>query len=115
MCIRDRDYTDYTDEIVESFSIVADKVSTPVLLQTLAHFQYRNCEDLRTVMPKGNVAKIQLLDSFSQEIGDTTKLRVVIINALVKQYSKRSPLGNCLLYTSQSYLMFFFCMVKKIQ
>ena len=45
-------------------------------------------------MPKGNVAKIQLLDSFSQEIGDTTKLRVVIINALVQQYSKRSPLGN---------------------
>lgn len=89
-----RDYPDYSDEIVESFSTVADKVSTPVLLQTLAHFQYRNCEDLRTVMPKGNVAKIQLLDSFSQEIGDTTKLRVVIINALDKQYSKRSPLGN---------------------
>lgn len=89
-----RDYSDYADEIVESFSTVAVKVSTPVLLQTLAHFQYRNCEDLRTVMPKGNVAKIQLLDSFSQEIGDTTKLRVVIINALDKQYSKRSPLGN---------------------
>ena len=89
-----RDYPDYTDEIVESFSTVADKVSTPVLLQTLAHFQYRNCEDLRTVMPKGNVAKIQTLDSFSQEIGDTTKLRVVIINALVQQYSKRSTLGN---------------------
>lgn len=89
-----RDYPDYSDEIVESFSTVADKVSTPVLLQTLAHFQYRNCEDLRTVMPKGNVAKIQLLDSFSQEVGDTTKLRVVIINALDKQYSKRSPLGN---------------------
>lgn len=89
-----RDYPDYADEIVESFSTVADKVSTPVLLQTLAHFQYRNCEDLRTVMPKGNVAKIQLLDSFSQEVGDTTKLRVVIINALVQQYSKRSPLGN---------------------
>lgn len=89
-----RDYPDYSDEIVESFSTVADKVSTPVLLQTLAHFQYRNCEDLRTVMPKGNVAKIQTLDSFSQEIGDTTKLRVVIINALDKQYSKRSPLGN---------------------
>lgn len=89
-----RDYPDYSDEIVESFSTVADKVSTLVLLQTLAHFQYRNCEDLRTVMPKGNVAKIQLLDSFSQEIGDTTKLRVVIINALDKQYSKRSPLGN---------------------
>ena len=45
-------------------------------------------------MPKGNVAKIQTLDSFSQEIGDTTRLRVVIINALVQQYSKRSPLGN---------------------
>lgn len=89
-----RDYPDYADEIVESFSTVANKVSTPVLLQTLAHFQYRNYEDLRTVMPKGNVAKIQLLDSFSQEIGDTTKLRVVIINALVQQYSKRSSLGN---------------------
>lgn len=89
-----RDYLDYTDEIVESFSTVADKVSTHVLLQTLAHFQYRNCEDLRTVMPKGNAAKIQTLDSFSQEIGDTTKLRVVIINALVQQYSKRSKLGN---------------------
>lgn len=89
-----RDYPDYSDEIVENFSTVAYKVSTPVLLQTLAHFQYRNCEDLRTVMPKGNVAKIQLLDSFSQEIGDTTKLRVVIINALVQQYSKRSTFGN---------------------
>lgn len=89
-----RDYPDYTDEIVESFSTVADKVNTPVLLQTLAHFQYRNCEDLRTVMPKGNAAKIQTLDSFSQEIGDTTKLRIVIINALVQQYSKRSKLGN---------------------
>ena len=30
-----RDYPDYSDEIVESFSTVADKVSTPVLLQTL--------------------------------------------------------------------------------
>lgn len=89
-----RDYPDYKSEIVESFSTVADKVSTPVLLQALAHFQYRSCEDLRTVMPKGNAAKIQVLDSFSQEIGNTTDLRVVIINALDQQYSRRSPLGN---------------------
>ena len=89
-----RDYPNYKSEIVESFSTVADKVSTPVLLQALAHFQYRSCEDLRTVMPKGNAAKIQFLDSFSQEIGNTTELRVVIIKALDQQYSKRSPLGN---------------------
>lgn len=89
-----RDYHNYKSEIVESFSTVADKVSTPVLLQALAHFQYRSCEDLRTVMPKGNAAKIQVLDSFSQEIGNTTELCIVIIKALDQQYSKRSPLGN---------------------
>ncbi|MCY9693015.1 TerD family protein [Paenibacillus alginolyticus] len=44
--------------VVEKFAEIAAQVSTPVLLQVMAHFSHRNeRQELRTFFPKGNVSK----------------------------------------------------------
>lgn len=51
-------------DVVKAFLSVASKVSTPVLLQVHNHFvtQLNNPSDIRTFFPKGDVAKIQVID-----------------------------------------------------
>lgn len=46
------------DSVVQAFGDVAAQVSTPVLLQSLAHFTQRSAgHPLRSFFPKGEVAK----------------------------------------------------------
>lgn len=90
---------DATD-VLRVFTEVAPRVSTPVLLQLLAHFKHRNQpQELRTFFPKGNVAKAQGIVYNLSPMNETTRA------ALVRQteYSLRArfaglePLGACFL------------------
>lgn len=89
-----REYPNYTSIIMEHFSIVAHKVSTPVLLQLLSHFRNRDTEKFRIVMPKGSVAKACIIPNHSQNIEEITKICTILEEALIKEYSKRSALGK---------------------
>ena len=112
--------TTYEDKVkvAEAFLVVADKVSTPVLLQAKAHFEARsagNCmEELpeRTVFPKGNVAKVQLvpalprLDEDGQEV--CKLLPRGISSVLLHRFKTLPPLGKVYLDSKlQSYLLPF--------
>ena len=45
--------------VIETFGILADRVSTPVLLQAMTHFKNRvPAPHLRSFFPKGDVAKV---------------------------------------------------------
>jgi len=83
--------------IVSEFDEIAEKVSSPVLLQVMTHFKYRNDKrDLRVFMPKGNISKIQAIENevpdLSKSICDTVCM--VCAKVLKKQYSKLSKLGK---------------------
>lgn len=89
-----REYPKYSVIIIEHFSIIAHKVSTPVLLQLLSHFRNRDTQDFRIVVPKGSVAKACLIPNHSQDIKEITKICTVLEEALIKEYSKRSVMGK---------------------
>jgi hypothetical protein len=84
-------------DVTDAFMTVADKVSTPVLLQVFNHFRNRSTNfNGRVFFPKGSVAKVQvdpvplpplppeLTDAFARDIRKT----------LVKRFSALPSLGN---------------------
>lgn len=89
--------TDNTKEVINSFSTVAENVSSPVLLQVLTHFKNRNNpKELRTFFPKGNVGKAQAIDFNLPMIDQAICDEIVLISerALVSKFSKYKPLGK---------------------
>lgn len=84
-------------EILISFSKVAERVSSQVLLQTMAHFKQRHiAKETRSFFPKGNIAKVQVVEntlpaldnSFCQGIVDCCE------SAFIKRMSTKEPLGK---------------------
>ncbi|MDO9433860.1 TerD family protein [Hydrogenophaga sp.] len=83
---------------VRRFAGVADRVSTPVLLQVLAHFKHRSAPAaLRTYFPKGEVAKVFAEADTRVAIAPGLALAVVEVceQALIARFSTRPPLGAC--------------------
>jgi stress response protein SCP2 len=83
------------DRVVGAFLGVAQDVSTPVLLQVLAHFEHR--DDLRVVFPKGNVAKVTSLeDKPLSELPKSTISYLVsgIQSVLVERFAALPALGK---------------------
>ncbi len=82
--------------VVQAFEGVVSEVSTPVLLQVLAHFQHRQEGGLRVVFPKGNVAKVTALESTVPSIPEiiTNNVVSVIEAALVERFAALPPLGK---------------------
>jgi hypothetical protein len=83
--------------IITEFDNVAEKIATPVLLQVLTHFKYRNDKrDLRVFIPKGNVSKIQAIKNELPTLTKTICDAVCDIcrNTLKKQYSKLGKMGK---------------------
>lgn len=81
---------------LNAFIKVAEKVSTPVLLQMYAHFKGKFNQTVRVVMPKGNVAiiksipviKTELDEQFFQTVCDNIKN--VLVNKLsAKHYLEK--------------------------
>lgn len=86
------------DTVLAKFRLTAASVSTPVLLQMLAHFRQRDSmPDLRIFFPKGEVGKLfaipcELPVLPSHVRGEVTSL---CEEALVERFSKKPSLGNC--------------------
>jgi hypothetical protein len=81
---------------VPHFIEVADRVSTPVLLQVFNHFKNRETfEGPRAIFPKGQLAKVQVLDHVSESLGEEVCHEIVagVRDVLVERFSRLSPLG----------------------
>jgi hypothetical protein len=85
--------------IVDKFIKVADKVSTPVLLQVFAHFKARttNYGEPRSFFPKGNVCKVKVIEDDRIPLPDsiTRYVTTQVRNVLVSRFGGLSPLGRC--------------------
>jgi hypothetical protein len=82
---------------VEAFLGGAERVATPVLLQVFHHFKGRSEEhDLRTFFPKGDVAKVQVLEGSLPPLpGDlTAAVADGVRSALVRRFRALPPLGK---------------------
>ena len=87
-----------TPAMLQRFSTVSGRVSTPVLLQVLAHFKARDAEQrLRVFFPKGEVAKVFALKDRRQPIAAPVAQQVVEIceQALLARFAERPALGRC--------------------
>jgi hypothetical protein len=84
-------------EVVDAFKQVAAQVSTPVLLQALAHFVHRyEPTDHRAFFPKGLVSKVKAADKplpllEPEVLGNLTS---IIVNTLVARFKTLPPLGK---------------------
>lgn len=82
--------------ILEGFFEVAQKVSTPVLLQAWSHFRARSSIEGRAFFPKGNAAKVQFKEGTLPPLADKVADTVAsgIRRLLVQRFGKLSPLGK---------------------
>ena len=85
------------DLVVAGFGRVAQRVSTPVLLQVLSHFKHRTGRSLRAFFPKGDVANVFAIPDNRPFLSTDLTTQVVSICelALVERFSKLAPLGKC--------------------
>lgn len=94
----------HKESVIRSFASVADKVSTPVLLQVREHFLHRAEQaDVRVFFPKGSLAKCHSERNNLPDIDEKYCQEVIRIceNALVKIYGQREPMGK--VYLSEDY------------
>jgi hypothetical protein len=103
--------THQSNKIVFEFLAVADKVSTPVLLQVYSHFKNR-CAlgDDRVFFPKGQLAKLKVVKNTLPIIEQKFCLNFAkqVQNILIKRFAKLPPLGNVFLDDSlKNYLVPF--------
>lgn len=94
-----REAVDLKEQVrtVNAFSDVADEVSTPVLLQLMAHFENRyNRTEMRVCMPKGNVARVSVLDPPKLGIPDEVSRDIIAGcgETLVNRFSTLPKLGR---------------------
>ncbi|SCW86059.1 hypothetical protein SAMN04487970_107510 [Paenibacillus tianmuensis] len=98
-------------QVMDRFAEVADQVSTPVLLQVMAHFSHRQeMRELRTFFPKGNVAKAMAIPNTLPGIHPDACAAVVDIceRTLIRRFSELPPLGTVYIDESlKQYLMPF--------
>lgn len=88
-----------TNTILSSFEKVADKVSTVVLWQLYGHIAHRSetsPTDIRTFMPKGEVANLVTVPETREPLSlfAVSKVAAIVEQALVKQYSTKDSLGK---------------------
>lgn len=83
----------FGSEIVSDFAEVADRVSTPVLLQVLSHFK-NNVETTKTVFPKGNIAKIQTIKNKVLPSTQRNKIVNLCEEVLTERFSQKESLGK---------------------
>ena len=84
-------------EVVAAFAAVAEKVSTPVLLQVRAHFQSRpDPPPLRVFFLKGNVAKAHVEENALPPLSEGVCAQVagMCAEALGRRFSALAPLGR---------------------
>lgn len=85
------------DIVVSHFAEVANRISTPVLLQVIAHFKNRLLpHDLRIFFPKGELAKVMAIKYNLPPISPQTCQQLVQISEglLIERFSKLPALGK---------------------
>ncbi|MES2598246.1 MAG: TerD family protein [Verrucomicrobiota bacterium] len=85
-------------KVLEAFRLRAERVSTPVLLQMLAHFRQRDhMPDLRIFFPKGEVGKLHAavckLPALAH--GVSSEVATICEDTLVRRFATLPPLGRC--------------------
>jgi len=88
---------DFADAI-NAFKGVAQRVSTPVLLQVMHHFSTRNSlGPIRVFLPKGEVAKAQAIANKLPPLPDSVcqSMANLCSDTLVERFRKLPPLGKC--------------------
>jgi len=88
------------EKVLQVFRARAEKVSTPVLLQMLAHFRSRNeAKALRVFFPKGNTAKAFAAPSNLPALqpGVATQAAEICEQALGARFAALPPMGRCYL------------------
>ncbi len=83
--------------VLGRFSEVIDQVSTPVLLQVMAHFARRHqAGSLRTFFPKGEVAKVFAAPNCLPPLDPQVRQEVVgvVRGALLQRFAKLPALGK---------------------
>ncbi|RJG22834.1 TerD family protein [Paenibacillus thiaminolyticus] len=83
--------------IASFFASVADRVATPVLLQVMTHFKYRQyANELRLFFPKGNVAKAFSSPDTRPPVAPDACATVVETceKALIDRFAKQPDLGK---------------------
>lgn len=86
--------------VVDQFALRASSVSTPVLLQALAHFRNRDRPlEIRTFFPKGGVAKVHATTDRLPDLpeGISAQIATICERTLVDRFAKLPPLGRCFL------------------
>ncbi|QWF14904.1 TerD family protein [Lysobacter capsici] len=83
--------------VLDHFRNVAERVSTPVLLQALSQFEHRGESALRTFFPKGDAARAWTMHDRRAPIDATVLAGVIAIcrDALRARFVQRAPLGRC--------------------
>jgi len=90
--------TDDHNVVIETFREIAMQVSSPVLLQLLAHFKSRNDPaELRTFFPKGNFFQAKAIAYDLPEIKHEVCAEIIDIceTALIEKYQRLPALGPC--------------------
>lgn len=84
------------EEYALEFLKVAEKVSTPVLLQVYNHFKHRGELDFRPVFPKGSLAKIQVLEKEVPKLPEIFCKRFAndVRSILIKKFKGQEKLGK---------------------
>lgn len=83
------------ETVIQNFQEVAEAVSTPVLLQVMTHFKHRNDESpTRTFFPKGNVAKMMVIENKLPPLPLAESIVEVCQTALRKKFSTLPSLGK---------------------
>ena len=82
--------------IIQAFDSVASKVSTPVLLQVLGHFNGRNDKTVRMFMPKGSTAKAMVAANDFEPLAGNVKGKLIetLENALMARFKDLPSLDS---------------------
>ncbi|MCW1244531.1 TerD family protein [Pseudomonas sp. SAICEU22] len=83
--------------VLDAFETVAAQVSSPVLLQVLAHVRAPRPLPLRAFTPKGALAKVYAVKDRREPITPEVLARAARIceEALIKRFASLPPLGRC--------------------
>lgn len=88
-------FTNHTNEIIEEFSQVVDKVPTRNLTQLLGSLKSRQKEqDVRIIFPKGNTQKAVRLNKHLPKLKDVKGLVSLVEDTLVKRFKELPNLGK---------------------
>jgi stress response protein SCP2 len=87
-----------SENVINVFSEVVEKIPTTVLLQVMSNFKIRSSKekDIRIIIPKGNVCKVKVLEEKREPIkkGISSSVIDIIKTELTQRFSNLPSLGK---------------------